>query len=266
MPTSLGHHHATKESAHVYRTKAFKTLGWASFALYWRQLGATWLANAPPKHESVYDVLLRPNGTFDTSERLILGLRNTAQRLKLISADPIVSAISSDVVFTAVALCVWAFVRNLSIDDLMGCGALSFLFGDPKTEKHVEIEKAVEAEPEVKHSPITPAKKGRGRPRKNGDVPMPTPAAPATGTLRRSTRRKARTDAETDHEDYYEPPAQVTKEIDLTDMDGSAPYEDAVAGGEAAALSLFLTFVGGLGQLAASVLGAEVAGSTLSGN
>ena len=64
-------------------------------------------------------------------------------------------------------------------------------------------------------------------------------------------------DYDSDADSTYKPSAAEREEVAQTESDG-APSEDLVHGGEATALGLALTFLGGLGQLSAGVLGAEV--------
>lgn len=245
---------------------AFYVLGLSSLLLHWNVIGTSLWANTPAQKTSVYDILKNSVGKQDESNRFLTGLGNTAQKLKLISSHPVISATGGDVLFTMLSLCVWAFVRKLDVDDILDNSFLSFLSRSPKEEKHVSFEKktdTIEANP----APASPRK--RGRPRKNGTAPS-TPSsqlhsASSTGSLRRSTRRR-RADQDSDWEDSFEPSLQAAKEVKEAETDGAEAQEDFVHGGESAALALLLAFVGGLGPLAASILGAEATGHAAAGD
>jgi hypothetical protein len=58
----------------------------------------------------------------------------------------------------------------------------------------------------------------------------------------------------------YQPSSEVKREVAETEADGATTAGDFVEAGESTALALFLAFAGGLGQLAAGALGAEVTG------
>ena len=176
--------------------------------------------------------------------------------------------------FTTISLLAWTFTRNLDVDAILDSSILSFLV--PKHEKHVafvdDVKRLAHLEPESepKASPSsepvveTTTPKKRGRPAKSKAVPAPAAAPVVNGaSLRRSTRRgkseALHRDHDSDGESAYQPNSTTQRAIAETEADGS-PELDLVHGGESTALALFLTFVGGIGQLAASALGAEVTG------
>lgn len=197
------------------------------------------------------------------SNRLFVALSNTAQRLKRISTHPAISVTTLDILFTTISLLAWTFTRELDIEAMLENSVLSFL-SPSKAEKHVAFDRQAEVktEPAVQAETPVPAvtPRKRGRPRKttltNGDSTHSVPSS--TSTLRRSTRRTPRSDFEPEAEDAYEPPASAKKEVLQMEADGAPATEDYVRGGEATALALCLAFAGGLGQLVAGVLGAEV--------
>lgn len=188
---------------------------------------------------------------------------NTAERLKVVSTHPAISVTGNDVAFTAIGLLVWTFVRQLDVQGVLDNSVLSFLVPH-KSEKHVAFEEKVDEAAEQLEGELHPTTtpKKRGRPRKNtanDDHVAATPSS--TGTLRRSTRRKTRQSSvvsESEAEDAYEPTTQTTKAIQQIEADVPSTTEDLLEGGESTALGLLLAFTGGLGQLAAAVLGAEV--------
>jgi hypothetical protein len=179
----------------------------------------------------------------------------------LFSGDlhPALSATRSDVLLAALAMVVWAFLRGPDVNEMLNASFLASTFNTrDKYEKHVAFEKELELEPVKVASPATSPAKKRGRPKKNGSVAAPV--APAQSSLRRSSRRKTVSELESDSEDAYKPDTHTRNEIAVTEHD-TAENDDLIADGEAAALGLGLFAVGGLGALAAAVLGAEVGGN-----
>ncbi|KAF2203457.1 hypothetical protein GQ43DRAFT_438778 [Delitschia confertaspora ATCC 74209] len=267
-PVGLTDHPTSKAASHRSLSKAFYAVGLTSTLLFWRQLGISFLVNTPTKQDSIYDLIFRPDQQHTNAGRALLGLKTAIHKLRFISGHPVISATSSDILFTTISLCVWAFMRNLDVHDMLSCSVFSFLTGKAQPEKHVAFKEKVEekpapepaAVPEIK---ITPVKRGRGRPRKNVEAQASgskASGAVIAGSLRQSSRRKTSGSVEPVQDEDYQPPAEVAEEIDHTEIDRLAAPEDVLHGGEAAALGLFFTFVGGLGQLAASVLGAEAVG------
>jgi hypothetical protein len=180
-----------------------------------------------------------------------------------VSKHPLISTTGSDVFFTTLSLLAWTFTRNLDVDAILENSVLSFL-APAKHEKHVEFSsthKATGAEIEeiLDSATETPtlSSKRRGRPRKATTNGVTTSSAATSGSLRRSIRKKTRSDYESEAEDSYEPSTHTKKAIEQTETDGATVTEDLVHSGESTALALFLAFAGGLGQLAAGVLGAE---------
>jgi hypothetical protein len=216
------------------------------------------MVNTPQKHYAVWDLLQNAIGK-EQDDRFLTGLSITAQRLKLVSKHPAISLLASDVTFAAIGLLVWTFVRQLEVSNILENSFLSFL-APSRPEKHVAFTEHVKAAAhkieEEAPPAITPRK--RGRPKKNVTNEVDHSVSPPAGTVRRSTRRRARSDIDSDAEDAYEPSASTRRAIEETETDGAPAEEDFVAGGESTALSLLLFFLGGLGQLAAGTLGAEV--------
>jgi hypothetical protein len=200
--------------------------------------------------------------------RFLAAITTTAHDLVRFSTERVISVTTSDVFYMTVSLLLWTFIRDLDVDALLDNSILSFL-APPKSGKRVAFDGNTKQESEEtsgSESPVpvvTPQR--RGRPRRetltNGDsTPTPSGSSSAlTGTrrLRRSTRNKGRSDSEPKAEETFEPPASAKREVEHTEADGATMVEDLVHGGEATAISLSLAFLGGLGQLAASVLGAE---------
>ncbi|PVH93166.1 hypothetical protein DM02DRAFT_662229 [Periconia macrospinosa] len=261
IPASWGQHHASKASAHRSFARAFFVLSLLSFALHWKNLGFAFFVNTPQKHSHVYDLIVnfgRKNRS--KPDRFLTGLAITASKLKRVSQHPAISVTTSDIFFSGISLLAWAFTRDLDVSSILDNSILSFFAGHP-AEKHVEFADQVqkpleEIVEEVADIPTTTPKR-RGRPKKADLTNGTSSATPSKGALRRSTRRKNHSDYESDAESTYKPSAAEREEVAQTEADG-VPSEDLVHGGEATALGLALTFLGGLGQLSAGVLGAEV--------
>ena len=171
------------------------------------------------------------------------------------------------------------------MDAILENSILSFL--TPKHEKHVafkdQLAKVQEHLPEPVVTETTTPKK-RGRPSKkaaavNGTTPTPAAPPASTGSVRRSSRKKTRSvdldsDAESitsarktrsanyesDADSTYQPSEETKRAVANTEADGVTTAEDLASASESTALALFLAFAGGLGQLAAGALGAEVSG------
>ncbi|KAJ4288454.1 hypothetical protein N0V90_011689 [Kalmusia sp. IMI 367209] len=254
-----GDHHVSKASAHRSYARVFYVLSIASFILHWKIFGFALFANTPLKEGSVYDRFKHAVGKGrSTPSRLHEGINNLAQKLKPISIHPAVSVTTSDVFFTSVSLLAWAFIRDLDVETMLENSLFSFL-APRKQEKHVEIAEPKEEDDDEPVPATTPKK--RGRPKKStltNGASSSSAASQSTGTLRRSTRRGLRSDFESDAEDAYEPSSTATRDINQTETDGAAITEDIVGPAESTALALFFFFIGGLGQVSASVLGAEV--------
>ncbi|KAF2124730.1 hypothetical protein P153DRAFT_426291 [Dothidotthia symphoricarpi CBS 119687] len=264
VPLRLGIQHNTKASAHRSYTKVYHALSIASFLLYWRLVTTNIFANTPPEPSYIWDVFTNAIGKNDASRtnRVLSGLSITGQKLKHISAHPAVSVTSLDVLFTTISLLAWTFTRNLDVDDVLESSVLSFLV--PKHEKHVSFEN--DTTPSQNHeseseAPVktTPRKGGRSN-KSSTTASSPLPSA-LTSRLRRGTRGQGRNaDYGSDNDSTYQPSPATKRDVAEMETDGASTTGDLVHAGESTALTLFLAFLGGLGQLAAGALGAEVAG------
>lgn len=205
------------------------------------------------------------------TNRLLTGISVFGQKLKVISKHPAISVTSLDVLFTTITLLTWTFTRDLDVGSILESSVLSFMA--PNHEKHVAFKQDLARL--MEHSPESPAPietivesttpRKRGRPRKAASVePVNGAAATSsatTGSLRRSTRTKAhKDDIDSDADSTYQPSEQTRQAVEETEADGAIIDGDLVHAGESTALALFLTFAGGVGQLASGVLGAEVTG------
>lgn len=244
------------------------SLSAAAALLHWKTLAFALFANTPLEGTSVYDRFKDSIGQGRTTRsRVYEGFHNLAQKLKPVSMHPAVSVTSSDVLFAALSLLAWAFVRDLDIEKMLENNLISIplnyfrSFAQEHTPAAAAAAAAITRSEDTEDSlpPVTP--KRRGRPKK-GALATPSTASGAqaidTPGLRRSTRRGRRSDYESEAEETYQPSPETTRELDQIETDGTAVMEEIVGPAESTALGFFLLFVGGLGQLAASVLGAEV--------
>jgi hypothetical protein len=233
-------------------------------------MGFALLANTPLTQNSVYDRLKHrleeaAGRGRSTPNRLHEGLSTLALKLKPVSIHPAVSVTTSDVFFATVTLFVWAFIRDLDVGAMLDNSVLSFLTSN-KSEKHVEFEDkptmralpATDSEEPEELVPVSTPKR-RGRPKKS-TLTNDTAFSSDLNALKRPTRRGLRTGefADVDPDDAYEPTAAAKRDVDQMETDGENITDDLVGPSESTALALFLGFIGGLGQVSASVLGAEV--------
>ncbi|RYN44261.1 hypothetical protein AA0112_g443 [Alternaria arborescens] len=275
VPYALGHQHTSKAAAHRSYAKVFHALSIASILVYWRVWTTLIYVNRPAQRSHVWDLFSNSIGNSDSANtnRLLTSISNAGQALKHISMHPAISVTSLDVLFAAISLLTWTFTRDLDVHAILESSILSFLV--PTHEKHVsfkqDLARVMEhaSEPSSPVEPTTPRKPGR--PAKNlavNGTSSATHSGPTGAPLRRSTRGKARiSDADSDAGSFagdpdatYQPPEKTKRAVQEMESDGSAPEGDLVHAGESTALALFLAFFGGLGQLAAGTLGAEVTG------
>lgn len=252
-----GNRHPSKAAAHGSYASIFRQLSIAAFLLHFKVFGFALLANTPLQHDSVYDRLKdriehAVGHGRSTPNRLHQGLGNLTQKLKPVSIHPAVSVTTSDVFFVSVSLFVWAFVRDLDVGAMLDNSVLSVVVSR-KQAKHV----AIDGETSKPAPAATP--KRRGRPRK-GELTDDRPSWTKANELKRPTRRGLRSGEFSDGEadSGYVPDAAAQRDVEQTETDGERVGDEVVGPAESTALALLLGFVGGLGQLSASVLGAEV--------
>jgi hypothetical protein len=234
------------------------------------------LVNTPtkPTHIPIWDSFAHSitKHPSNSNNRLLAAIVNTGLKLKNISRHPAISVTSLDVLFTAIALLTWTFTRDLDVHAILESSVLSFLV--PSHEKHVKFKQDLARVMEHTDEPAqveTTTPRKRGRPSKASQAINGTSSASHTGPLRRSTRTKAlnrssspmESDADSfggDPDATYQPSEETKRAVEGMESDGSSPDGDLVHAGESTALTMFLAFFGGLGQLASGALGAEVTG------
>ncbi|KAL1598602.1 hypothetical protein SLS60_007742 [Paraconiothyrium brasiliense] len=271
-----GNHYTSKAAAHRSYARIFNRLSIAAFILHWKVLGFALLASTPLTETSVYDRLKHrleevAGRGHSTPNRLHEGLSNLAQKLKPISIHPAVTVTTSDVFFASISLLVWAFIRDLDVVAMLHNSVLSFLVSheDEQQVAFTDMAKggtllATGSEELEDLVPVTTPKR-RGRPRKStltdGTASSSKASYPSNpNALKRPTRGGLRSGdfSDQDADDVYEPSAATKRDLDQTETDGEHITDDIVGPAESTALALFMGFFGGLGQVSASVLGAEV--------
>jgi len=274
VPYALGHKHTSKAAAHRSYAKVFHVLSLASILVFWRVFSTLVYVNRPSRSH-VWDVFSNSIGKSDSTNanRLLTSIGNAGQALKHISTHPAISVTSLDVLFTGISLLAWTFTRDLDVNAILENSVLSFLV--PSHGKHVTFQENFSRVMEYADEPSTPldttTPRKRGRPSKKATVngtSTATHPAPTTAALRRSARGKAPSvDLDEDAGSFagdpdatYQPSEETKRAVEEMEADGSSPENDLVSAGESTALALFLSFFGGLGQLAAGTLGAEVTG------
>lgn len=298
-PVALGISHPTKAHAHRSYATVFHFLSIAAFIFYGRVFYIAMSNNVPAAPHHIWDVFFNAVGR-DTSRtnRLLQGLGTFSWKLSKVSRHPALSVTSLDVLFTALSLLTWTFTRDLDVEAILESSILSFLV--PKHREHIKffepiirrLDAATNLSDPAEVIPHTiPTKRGKkGNAQKSSDaITTAVSTSPQSGEagVRKSTRRSALAafddavetvtgsktpqsqtvsdyvNAEPEEEDAdstYVPDEKTQHDVEETEADGAESEGDYVEAAESTALALFLTFFGGLGELASAALGAEVAG------
>ncbi|KAJ4360158.1 uncharacterized protein N0V89_000718 [Didymosphaeria variabile] len=264
-----GDHYKSKAAAHRSYARIFHRLSIAALILHWKVFGFALLASTPLTETSVYDRLKHrleeaAGRGRSTPNRLHEGLSNLAQKLKPVSIHPAVTVTTSDVFFASISLLVWAFVRDLDVVAMLHNSVLSFLVShedeQPVAFNDTAKERAFLAAGSEQLEDPTGVARGRA-PLTDGTASSSKASYSSDpNALKRPTRRGLRSGdfSDQDADDVYEPSAAAKRDLDQTETDGEHITDDIVGPAESTALALFLGFLGGLGQVSASVLGAEV--------
>jgi hypothetical protein len=281
VPLSLGRTHTSKAAAHRSYAKVFHFLALASFVLHWKAFtGYLSAVKTTDRYgtEGAYGTLAEIIKSLlntiglkhqdPTTTRLLSRLSTMAQNLALISTYPLVSVTCCDISFAFTSLLAWSFTRNLDVDAMLANSILSFLA--PKHVKHVAFgdqpRPLADLQPDYDTSVDAIAPRKRGRPAKNKTAINGMVAASAASAKRSLRQRTHGAEFESDEDptsfgdSAYEPTTATKRDVAEIEADGVTAAPDLVHGGESTALALFLTFLGGMGQMASSTLGAEVTG------
>ncbi|KAF2995258.1 hypothetical protein E8E13_003675 [Curvularia kusanoi] len=298
-PVNLGISHPTKAHAHRSYAAVFHFLAIVSFIFYARVFYLAMRDSVPQAPNPVWELFANAVGR-DTSRtnRLLQGFGSFARKLKAVSYHPALSITSLDTIFASASLLTWTFTRDLDVETLLENSILSIFV--PRHRQHVRffepLIKKLDAatnlsDPAEVIPSTTPKKRGRKSNAEKAAEASSTavPVTPEPGrSTRRSTRRSALaafddavetvtgektpgsqtiaeypTQEDSDLDDAadktYVPDPQTLHEVQETEADG-AGSDDYFEAAESTGLALFLSFLGGLGQLASAALGAEVAG------
>ncbi|KAF9695657.1 hypothetical protein EKO04_006364 [Ascochyta lentis] len=297
-PVALGISHATKAHAHRSYATVFHFLAIISFIFYARvfYLNMRDSVPAPPHH--IWDIFSNALGRDTTrTNRLLQGLGGFARKLSKVSRHPALSVTSLDVLFTGFSLLTWTFTRDLDVDALLSSSLLSFLV--PKHKEHIrffepliqKLDAATNLSDPAETIPTTTPKK-RGSKRNDDATATALQSSPdsAQKSVRRSTRRSAlaafdnavetvtgtktpqsqdihsladaspEDASSSDVDATFVPDEKTQRQVEETEVDGRETEGEYADAAESTAVALFLTFCGGLGQLASAALGAEVRG------
>ncbi|KAJ4376529.1 hypothetical protein N0V86_006642 [Didymella sp. IMI 355093] len=298
-PVAFGVAHTTKSHAHRSYQTVFHFLSAVAFVFYARVFYLNMRDSVPAPPSAVWQLFANAVGSETTrTNRLLQGLGLVARKLSKVSQHPALSVTTLDVMFTSLSLLTWTFTRDLDPEAILESSILSPLV--PKHKQHVrffepiikKLDAATNLSDPAEVIPSTTPRKGRkSKAEKAAEAEAAStalsssPESSKKGT-RRSTRRSAlaafddaienitgsptpqsqtvddfaQEEPEDDVNDRtYVPDEKTHHEIQETEADG-AGSDDYVEAAESTGLALFLTFLGGVGQLASAALGAEVAG------
>lgn len=296
-PVALGVSHPTKAHAHRSYATVFHFLAIVSFVFYARVFYLTMRDTVPAPPNPVWELFATAVGR-DTSrtDRLLQGLGAAARKLSKVSRHPALSVTSLDVLFTGVALLTWTFTRDLDVEALLASSILSPLV--PKHREHVrffepiirKLDAATNLSDPAETIPTTTPKK-RGRKSNATKAAEAAAAADAPESPQQGVRRRTRRTALAAFDDAVEsvtgsptpqsqtldafaqahpaddpadtsfvPDEQTQRDVEQTEVDGADTEGEYLEAAESTALAMFVTVLGGLGQLACAALGAEVAG------
>ena len=268
VPQSWGTVHAHPHAAYGVYTRLFRFMAAASTLLYANSSVAAFLFNLPGAWKHRHSLRV----PFDVQHRTNWERTQTAvgKVLGSMSDHPAVGAAAMDVVLCAVGMGIWAAVRGVGVDDILG-SAVPFYKPDATKEGLMravvkEEEKIEDGAEDVLQSAVVrrSGRSVRGR-IASGDAggskeAEDDKAATATGTRRRGRPRKVNAEPElaTETEELaatgdatYVPEPSVAAEVAEGDR---LEVEDDW---EAAAVAWGITALGGLGAGCAGVFGGE---------
>jgi hypothetical protein len=278
QPNSM---HKVQKHTSVHRARKayediFRILAFASFGLHMMKSFEAIVDEAPPhrylNHNFVWNTHREEGNTRYQQAWTVL-----VRVIGALSDNTVISQVGWDVLLSVLSLGVWAVSHGVDVTAMLRCSGLFWTVPTPHITVPSILPKSSAADPATKsqvgavveeiadHVAVaSPAKRGRGRPRKASAAIAKDHISSFTqsDSLRRSTRNRhasgmsqASYDSASD-EDYV--PNQATQdEVDEFDFDSD---EGLAKETEAAALAWGLFILGGLGTVSASVLGAESTG------
>lgn len=262
VPESWGTVHAHPHNAYSAFTSLFRFISLASTALHWKASIFGVFDNLPRSYEHRHSILM----PFGTEERSNWERTTTAagRVLGSISDHPVIAAVGSDVLLSALSLGLWAAVRAIDVDGILAASTPYYksAASTPSTPTGLVTangESTAEDDHLTQESEQPTTVRRRGRPRKSRLPSISTPsdandgvATPATAPRKRGRPRKVKPDLdEAPGDETYVPSPSVTRSV--VEGDEVLTEDDW----EAASLAWGLTALGGLGAGSAGVFGAE---------
>ncbi|KAB5558106.1 hypothetical protein GE09DRAFT_100620 [Coniochaeta sp. 2T2.1] len=269
-PQSWGTYQANPHASYKMYSRVFRFIAAVSTLMHAKSSFEAVLFNLPGAWKHRHSLRV----PFDVQHRTNWERTTTAvgKVLGSMSDHPAVGGVAVDVVISAAALGIWAAVRGIGVDDILG-SSVPFYKADITRESLMsavvkeEEEGYEKAGIQASHSPpATVTRSGRTvRPSKritDGSGSSSKEADDATGTRRRGRPRKTRA----------EPGPELSTETEIKAEDPDATYvpEPGVAAEvaegdrlevdddwEAAAVAWGITALGGLGAASAGVFGGE---------
>ncbi|KAF2430981.1 hypothetical protein EJ08DRAFT_678789 [Tothia fuscella] len=273
QPNSL-HKDKRHDSVHKARKSyedIFRVLTFASFGLHMVKSFQAIVDEAPPHRYLSHNYVWNMHRTEGTATRYQQAQTVFSRVIGALNDNPVISQVGWDVVLSVLSLCIWAVWHGVDVHAMLRCSGLSWSLPKVPTIKAPTIKRRAskaditEAGDTIKEiaehiSVATPARRGRGRPKKTSSTitrdPLPTTAS-AAASLGRSTRRSELSFDDTSEDEDYVPNQDIQDEVDEFDFDSE---EGLAKESEAAALAWGLFSLGGLGAITSAVLGAESTG------
>lgn len=252
-PQSWGTVHPHPHAAYGVYTRLFRFMAVASGLLYAKSTAEAVLFNLPGAWKHRHSLRV----PFDVQHRTNWERTTTAvgKVLGSMSDHPVVARVAVDVVLCAVGVGLWAAVRGVGVDEILGCAVPFYKPAVTAEGLMSEVVKQEEVEAEMKgevREEPTVRRSGRK------SIATPKGADDATGTRRRGRPRKVKAEPELAAETEvmaadatYVPEPSVAAEVAEGDR---LEVEDDW---EAAAVAWGITVLAGLGAGCAGVFGGE---------
>ena len=265
VPATWGKEHATLAKAHASYGPIFRISSLSSLLLHVSVSTAALFFNMPSAY-SGSGKTTDYNLVWSTHDRVTLPatIRLSTAGSKLLGAvsdNPVVRKVAWDVLLSAATLCIWSALRRSDVHDMLAAsGCPGFRFREShsshplataaaKLAKSAGLTDVHPSSSPIK-SPISPSKRGRGRPRKNE-------------TAATINDFEFEDDEPADGEFVPTPKDRMPEyehELEKVGGDGRGEAEVVAEEAESAALAWGLCIFGGLGVAASGVWGAEVIG------
>jgi hypothetical protein len=267
--------HTSVHQARKAYEDIFRILAFASFGLHMMKSYQAIMDEAPPhrylNHNFVWNTHREEGNTRYQQAWTVL-----VRVIGALSDNPVISQVGWDVVLSVLSLSIWAVSHGVDVTAMLRCSGLLWSVPTPHIKVPSILPKSPAKDPATKSQvgsvveeiadhieTASPAKRGRGRPRKtSAAIAKDHISSTQSSSLRRSTRNRHASGTTPDtnesaSDEEYVPNQATQDEVDEFDFDSD---EGLAKETEAAALAWGLFIVGGLGTVSASVLGAESTG------